>query len=119
MLEVVQPQFFTSSGISAWEAVLFPHLLMEPTDTDVLLASTVPQGLTVSSPVNLAPSAHCLGLTPACLAQEAPTAKMLLPWSPPPAPKVTNALRSASSITLRGRGTLDMTAMDSAPQGSL
>lgn len=79
MLEEVQPQFSISAGISAWEAVLCPHLLMEPRDTDVLLASAVPQGLTESSPVSLEPSAHFLGLTPASPVQLAPTAKRLLP----------------------------------------
>lgn len=115
VLKEVQPWFSIFSGTSAWEAVLSPQPPTAPMDTDVPLASAAPQGPTVSCPVSLAPSARCLELTPACPAQGAPTAKRLPLWRPPPAPKVM----MPSGPSLGGRGTLRVTPMDSAPEGSV
>lgn len=66
-----------------------------------------------------APSALCQGLTPACPAQQAPTAQRPPRWSPPPAPKVTSALRAPGrwgpAPRVRGRGPAPETGLV-APQ---
>lgn len=88
-VEKVQPWLSVSSDTSALEEALSPHPLMGLMDTDVLQASTVLQGPTMSYPVSLVPSAHYLGLIPAYPVCRVPTVPRQPPWNPLPAQKVT------------------------------
>lgn len=88
-MEEVDSWLSVFSDTSALEEALYPHPLMELMDTNVLQGSTVLQGPTMSCPVSLAPSAHCLGLSPAYPVHKAPTVLRQPLWNPSPAQKVT------------------------------